>query len=634
MRRFCLLYCCSTTVKRMTALHLLLLFSVCLISVRGKSTGDLLHVKRAHYFKRVWDSRNFHVGGYAFSVFKPLSLAQGFYPLGDAINVDPYAESAGDQSLLVFDDLDGKVKPPIGIRLESSYGNTKRQKALGFTIYELLPPPDYTCLGFIMGTGHSSFVNKTVEDFRNYRCVHTRYATQAKSLEQYFRIVDHYDPSSSSYARTILWKIKTAQSSPPSESEISSETFSTESLFKQWPTLDTTLLTFANPLHNPEGPLILIETDDVKLIHSDQGINIWVPNDCCYLSQSLTSPAMRVVTNPNFVSGPGNPAPLARPISIESTKWYGDRNVHWAIAVCPPNYINMGQFLLHNNDGDSPTNIRCVHERYTTPGRWQSFNHKLYPETFALAQASKPNTGLSVSAFFFNYSASAANVLRRSKATVLSGKDVASISISSGYDNIWKNFEESHLNQTWLGKSNLSNCNATRGKPLLVINITEPLATVVQLAVDHPVETSFQVEFADFGVFNETPVSMRHQSFSVQNTTVSNQQMVVNQTVRPDHLVKYRIHGVQQTRRSNWTLDARINYVDGHHKTVKLNGSAVMVTYVNVTAEPVEISCTKPSNRVAIMGVETASHSSSSALLFNWFNLVALLVFHVRSFVN
>ena len=614
--------------------HLLLFCSVSLISVSGQKTSDALHVKRAHYFEPVWDSQGFHVGGGQFSVWRPSTLIQGFYPLGDALSEQPKVEPSGGQSLLVFDALDGKVKPPVAIRLDSSFGNTKKERSVGFSLYELVGPPGYHCLGYVASRGHFSFRNLTVQDFQNYRCIHSRYVAVARSIQLHLSIVDHYDPRYS-YDRTILWKVKSAPSPSSSESDISSETFVAayvrDSLIppKRFYTLNSTSLTFANPLRNSGAPILMFDTNDLDLVHQHEAVSIWSVKKCCALGHTTSPLAFQVVENPSYVYRHGDVIPLAEPISFQPV---GNHvNAVFVKPICPPDYEALGHFLQFY-EYQLKKYARCVHRRYVTYGHWVTVNDI----GFSRAEAVDEATALGTSTFFANKAdKSRAPVLRRFETTVLSGRDVVNITVTNDYNDIWENVEEKYLHKTWLGESNSNNCNATRANALLVTNITEPLATVVQLAVHRPVETPFRFKFAGFGVFDEAPTPIKpQQSFAMQTTTISNEQLVINRTVEAKHSLEYRLKAVQRNRRSNWTVDAIVDHVDGTQQHIRLNGSVVMVTYINVTAEPVDVPCLELFNKVPFTSVETVGSGCSSALPLIWFNLATLLIFHVHPFVN
>jgi len=619
----------------MAVVQLLLFCSASLIGVSGKTVSDALHVKRAHYFQPVWDSQGFHVGGGQFSVWRPSTLIQGFYPLGDALSEDPKLEPSGGQSLLVFDAHDGKVKPPVAIRMDSSFGNTKQQRAAGFTFYELVGPPGYRCLGYVASKGHFTYRNLTVQQFQNYRCVHSRYVTVALSVQLHLSIVDHYDPKSS-YDRTILWRVKSGLTSPTTESDVSSETFvaayarDRRTPPRHFYTLNSTSLTFINPLYNSGSPLIVYDTNDLDLVHQYDSISIWNVKKCCTFGHTLTPLAFQVVENPNYVKRNGDVAPLAEPTGFQPVGNHG--NVAILKPICPPDYEALGHFIQCCSEYQLKKHARCVHRRHVTYGRWVAINDV----GFSRAEAINETTALGMSTFFVSKAnESHAPVLRRLDTTVLSGRDVVNITVTSNYETIWQNIEEKLFNKTWLGVTNSNNCNATEGKTLEVTNIIEPLATVVQLAIYRPVESPFRFEFSGFGVFNESPMPFKpQQSFAVQTTTVNDQQLVINRSVRAHHTFEYHLKGVQRNKRSNWTVDAIVDHADGTQQRIKLSGSAVMVTYANVTAKHVDVPCLELSTKVPVMSVQTASSSRSSALPFNWFNLVTLLIFQVRSFVN
>ena len=191
-------------------------------------SSDILHVKKNNRFTSIWrqvDGKNdfFRIGGSnKFSAYRPNCEDERYHPIGDVLSYDIYTPPKEGVSYSVYDAGDDKVAAPVAIHLESSYGNSKSKNVdvRGFSIYEMVGPPNYECLGFLVIPGHVSRTNVTVKDVQNYRCVHRRYVTRARSVEKILRIIDSYDPSST-YHRTILWAVNNAPNMPL----INSETF-------------------------------------------------------------------------------------------------------------------------------------------------------------------------------------------------------------------------------------------------------------------------------------------------------------------------------------------------------------------------------------------------------------------------
>ena len=326
--------------------------------------GEFLVVKRADYFQPIWNSRGFHIGGGQLSVWRPSSDLQGFHPLGDSLSAEAGQEPSRSRALLVLDANDGKVKAPIAIRIDSSYGNTPKQRAAGLTLYQLIAPPGYHCLGYAASKAHTSHRQLTLKDFEHYRCVRSDFAVAAPavSIKKQLSIVDHYDPRKT-YAQTVLWTL--TSTSAATLTGLQSETLvanHSEKLF----TLRSASL---RPFQDPNAVLLTRETSDLQVVYRYDNLTVWNVNQCCSLGLTLTSSAEQIPTTLHVVEKPqtnGEAAPLAEPLGFLPI----DSFPAFLQVLCPQDYVALSQIL---EIGRLKKHVRCIHQRYVAYGKWAPY---------------------------------------------------------------------------------------------------------------------------------------------------------------------------------------------------------------------------------------------------------------------
>ena len=163
-------------------------------------------------------------------------------------------------------------------------------------------------------------------------------------------------------------------------------------------------------------------------------------------------------------------------------------------------------------------------------------------------------------------------------------------------------------------------CDATQGAPLLVTTSNEKGGTVVELTVNHLVETPFRLELPEFGAFIEAPTpGSPHPSFTVKKVIVSNQKLGIDEDIFSQTSIRYTLKYVVKVKTSNWQVDAVIHDLDGGRRQIKLNGFAVMKSYSHAESNSVKYAEKKELS------------SDAPVLSFNWFTAVVLLfIFHLH----
>ncbi|XP_078500283.1 uncharacterized protein LOC144755347 [Lissotriton helveticus] len=120
-----------------------------------------LLIKFTTNFEPIWDDEGSDAGG-DLSIWRPTSRNADFFPVGDTAVTSH--ESPDHAAVLVEDDGTGLVKPPRKFKkIWSDKGSSARKPV---TIYEMIPPPNYTCLGDVAMKSY-----KRSPDRKMYRCV-------------------------------------------------------------------------------------------------------------------------------------------------------------------------------------------------------------------------------------------------------------------------------------------------------------------------------------------------------------------------------------------------------------------------------------------------------------------------------
>jgi len=591
---------------------LLLICAASWVGASEGAAGSAINVRRANHLEPVWDSEGFNIGGGQFSVWRPSTVIQGFYPLGDRLGESAGVKPHAGKSLLVFDGNDGKVAPPVAVVVDTSYGNTKKKLKAGFTIYQLLGPPGYECLGFVARSGHQSVRNWTVEEFQNYRCVDERYVVKARSVDKFLSIVDHYDPSES-YGRTVLWTVNCVSGSAY---DLPCETFISAGRDGKKPpsaaALKTAALTFTNPMIRPEAPLLAYETSQLDLIGGRKDSNpVWSVRQCCSLGHSAMPQALQVAANPrqdkHSSSSSSSVAPLAKPTGFAAA---GQRaGLAFVRPVCPSDYEALGDFLELDRS-QLMKYARCVHRSYVSRGRWAPF------AGYFKAEPVDEAASLGVSTLFVDrINATGAPLLRRSATSVQSGLDVVKIIVANSED-IWKNLKSVRSNPFDPITISSASCSAPQSAAKFIIDSSQSLSTLIQITIKHPVESPFQVDIPTIGIFDQVPAPNNPlKSFVSRQLSVSHRQLAIKQTTEPGEALEYQLRKAKQSLGSNWTVKAHVHRVDGTRQTLDLEGSAVKVTYANVSAHVVPATC------------------GSSAPSSSWLIPVVLLIVHLYNFI-
>jgi len=610
-----------------------------LVSWVGADDRNALHIRRARYFQPVWDSEGFHVGGGEFSVWRPTTMIQGYHPLGDALSDAAKKEPSDKTSLLVFDAGDGKVAAPVAIRIDSSFGNTKKARAAGFSFVELVAPSGYHCLGHVISRGHYSLRNATLHDFADYRCVRSDYVKNGDAISKQLSVVDHYDPHYT-FAKTTLWKVSSSSSSSDG---VQAETFiahylkNERSLPKNFYGLRSSMLTFANPLSNASAVLLLYETSRVHAVYHYDTVSIWNVDRCCSLGLSMTSSteqvpmALQVALNPS--AGRAREPPLVEPTGFLPV----ENQTHWPgllKLVCPKGYIALGHWVQLGTLTNKKF-LRCVHRRYVTHGQWTLVDRI----GFWRADPVEGATAVGVSTFFVgDVSGNMAPVLRRSAVTVASGRDVVDISVAADVsaEAISQQTHQQETTKTWKGQTQSRNCDVNvtvDPSEMFVASINESLNRQVLLTVNSPVETSFAFQFPAFGIVNDTQkAGAPRTSFAVEQLTFYEQQLDVKRVVDVNRSLNYRLRAVQRSTRSNWKVDAVVSRIDGTQQSVELDGVVDLVTFVDVKAESVDVACRKVSLETDLFAewngdaVGSAASLSSPSSRFHVLHLTLVLV--------
>ena len=586
----------------------------CLISI-GQLTNGILHIKRAQYYTKVWSSKDFPIGGGQVSIWTPWTFIQGYYPLGDVLSVKTDKYPGAVKALLVYDAQDGSVAAPVNVVVESSYGNAEKEKHRGFTLFKMEGPPGYHCPGYVGAAEYHFNQNYTAEFFQHYRCVHERYLKDDQSIKFFMSIVDMHGPSEN-YDRTFMWTFSTASDQPSDTKLFMSAYMNTVDIEvkpKNVYTLNSALLTFTNPLYNYEAPLLVYETREVKIVNTDHYPSFYSLNGdmCCLLGHYPMPLLFRVTVNPNYVRRRDEAAPLAVPTSF---RLIDDGTYDYMELVCPDHYVALGDFYKLS-EAILKRYARCVHERYVTGGHWLAIRT-------GLSKVGTDNklTDLTLPTFFAKREdKSRAPLLRRSSVSIQAGSDVDKIVIAN-YDDIWKNIQRQKPDLLDSISFNSYDCDATQGAPLLVTTSNEKGGTVVQLTVNHLVETPFRLELPQFGTFIEAPTPGNpHPSFTVKKVIVSNQKLGIDEDIFSQTSIRYTLKYVVKVKTSNWQVDAVIHDLDGGRRQIKLNGFAVMKSYSHAESNSVKYAEKKELS------------SDAPVLSFNWFTAVVLLfIFHLH----
>ena len=609
----------------------------------GHCDNKLLYVRRARYFEPVWKSLKFNIGNGELSIWRPSTIIQDYYPLGDVLSLDPEAEPNENQSLMVFDANDGKVRAPVDIQIDTSYGFLENKNKLGFTLFRLVAPAGYQCLGFVAKRGHYSYRNASLEQFQNYRCVHSDYVTEGQSIKKVMTIMDTYDPNTTHYAKTTLWSVNSAVS--PID-DVQSETFVSKYADRvdadptDFYVLRSGSLTFSNPLHNSDTPLLIYETSDLSEMYRFNETTFWFSTGhCCSLGMSITAPrdikplGMVAVENADYVRSDGYFAPLAQPKDTQLIYSHKDPvNIQVYQLICPTSYVALGHWI------ENISMTRCVHENFVTYGRWTEIDLwadeewngiKRPPFKLWKAEPVDKATALGISTLFIgdeNPPMIRAPLLRRDSATVASARDIVQIAVARNDDIFTEFWEHLNLNQpgeiSWKGKSTTRNCGGS--SPQYVTNITESIINVAEIRIHYPVETSFTFDFGSLSMYNEAPALSKAQKwFKVVKEQAITTVLPVNHDVAINTYVEYQLKGLQSIVQLNKTYDAFVQYADGSRNSISLDIVAVRKVLSDLTVEPISISCKLPRvNRIVSSYSSTFSASKTLCLCLSIFLLV------------
>ena len=567
----------------------------------GQTHSRPLHVRRALYFEPVWQSKGFSIGSGTFSIWTPLTVIQGYYPLGDALSSDA-GKPSRTQSLLVFDADDGVLSPPVDIKMESSYGFTQEKNKCGLTLFKLIAPSGFECLGYVAKLGHYSHRNFSVDEFQNYRCVHSDYAMEGRSIQKEVAIIDGYDPNNKDYARTTLWRVNSAVSATD---DIQAETFISELVTRDAPdpvnyhVLNPSSLTFSNPQYNPSSPLLVYETS-VFPVNSTKGLQIGFSN----LGVSVTADqdgdvlAFTAVENPNYVNSSDYITPLSEPVDFVT---FYDCDMHVKRPICPPSYVSLGDFVFLGPDMKLD-DVHCVHENYITFGKWTEIDLWTHDEDnrplFKLwkAEPLDKTNSMSIATIFMDEKQPEfrAPLLQTDSVTVASARDIAKIAVANDpeiFAAMWKGIASSEQQLIdWKGRSTSHNCDATTLK--FVTNINESIVNTAELRINYPIESHFKFDFGDLDICDEEPAAANAQHwFKVMTDNEITTMFSVNHDVAVDTYVDYRLEGVRSTFLATKTFEATVQYVDHSEEIIKLDIDIKRKLLGDLTVQPISHPC-------------------------------------------
>ncbi|XP_030077184.1 uncharacterized protein LOC115481879 [Microcaecilia unicolor] len=314
-------------------------------------------------YEFTWDNKGSN-SKHDVSIWRPISSPKGFYPVGDTA-VSMYAPPH-HSALLVQDMGDGIVKPPHSFR--KIWTDKGSSADIPVTIYRMIPPQNYTCLGHVAVRSYRKSPNADL-----YRCVQSTLVTDGiLSLIWRGRHLGTEEDCS-------LWQI---ESNSSITSGISTGSFLCAAS-KHPPSdvpylLDSQKANLSELSANSQDiALILFETKNTERVWDNHGtestkeISIWRAPGCCSLGDIAVAGYSQP---PGAVLRAKKPGALTMPtdyIYVWSNICSRGKNIAIWRPVCPTGYASLGHIATVNpNKKPSHNTVHCVNESYVAPGTW------------------------------------------------------------------------------------------------------------------------------------------------------------------------------------------------------------------------------------------------------------------------
>lgn len=297
------------------------------------------------------------------SIWRPLAFQAGFYPVGDTAvnNYSPPPNAA----VIVKDVGNGLVKPPSSFRV--IWKDTGSGAAKDVTIYQMIPPSGYACLGNVAVGNYHQLPNANA-----YRCV------RSDLVQTGFLFPVWNDRGSGASADVGLWRI---ENDPVQPGGLTSESFLSVSNYNRPSDAPYILkydkITLPSEGNSEDIALVLYQTQEMVNIWDDRGsgaardVSFWKADHCC----SLGHIAVDNYNKPSGVFAKEIKAgTLVKPTSFAQV--WTDRGsgakrdgAIWR-PVCPPGYVALGYAATGNYAPPSADDFRCVKAEYVTPAQW------------------------------------------------------------------------------------------------------------------------------------------------------------------------------------------------------------------------------------------------------------------------
>ncbi|KAJ1139377.1 hypothetical protein NDU88_005750 [Pleurodeles waltl] len=313
-------------------------------------------------FEEIWNDRESGAKNDV-SIWRPVAFQAGFFPVGDTAvnNYSPPPNAA----IIVKDVGNGFVRPPSSFRV--IWKDTGSGAAKDVTIYQMIPPSGYVCLGNVAVGNYHQLPNANA-----YRCVRS----DLVQIGFLFPIWD--DRGSGANADVGLWRI---ENNPAQPGGLTSESFISVSNYNR--PSDTPYILNSNKITLPSQgdsadiALVLYQTQEMVNIWDDRGsganrdVSFWKADHCC----SLGHIAVDNYNKPSGVFAKEIKAgTLVKPTSFVQV--WTDRGsgakrdgAVWR-PVCPPGYVALGYAATGNYAPPSADGFCCVKAEYVTPGQW------------------------------------------------------------------------------------------------------------------------------------------------------------------------------------------------------------------------------------------------------------------------
>ncbi|XP_078497368.1 uncharacterized protein LOC144753601 [Lissotriton helveticus] len=331
-----------------------------ILCIHSASSADKLIYAYTTQFEAIWNDKDSGAKDDV-SIWRPVPFQAGFYPVGDTA-VDNHSPPP-NAAVIVKDVGNGMVQPPSSFR--AIWKDTGSGAAKDVTIYQMIPPSGYACLGNVAVGNYNQLPNANA-----YRCIRS----DLVQTGFFFPIWNNRG----SGAAASLWRI---ENDPVQPGGLTSESFLSVSNYNR-PSdtpyiLKSDKITIPSQGDSADIALVLYQTQDMVNIWDDKGsgadrdVSFWKVDHCC----SLGHIAVDNYNKPSGVFAKEIKAgTLVKPTSFVQV--WTDRgsgaNRAGAIwrPVCPSGYVALGYAATGNYAAPSSDDFRCVKAEYVTPAQW------------------------------------------------------------------------------------------------------------------------------------------------------------------------------------------------------------------------------------------------------------------------